>query len=866
MRAVSRLLAGAVGAREASVLEVALVEEARALTGVAGAVLLEAGDSGVELKASDPPTADLRAIELDELPAVRSALDDEGPLRLDPMAAAALSRSLGLAFVAEAALLVPARTGRYVLLLADGSPERIAALDDQAAVTFVSAAAIGLGQVNLLERHAVQTERQAALARAAKALNESLDLARVLPRICDEAAAILDADSVCVYRGSSASRLVLEASNASPERVGDPVEVEVEVGLAARAFALDRPLMANAPESGVADPLERAEVRGELAVPMRWDGELRGVLWVGYRRERRVTDDDLSLLQSFGDLAAVACRNASVHSGLAEAARTDALTGCLNHAALQDTLRRELQRSRRTGRRLSVVMVDLDHFKDVNESRGHLMGDEVLRRVGRALREAVRPYDFVARYGGDEFAIIAVDAGEERAAEIAERAIARLGAALDQTLGGSAGPHATAGVAEWRGAASPSELIRDCDRALLFGKQQGVRGQPVRSTTVPHEFTLGRPAAAEDAVRGDGPGPAPWPSAVRRETEPLRRHTRELTLATAIGARLGEMTRTAEIVQATAEQVRGTYGWSHCAVISASDGLLHVVASAPPARAAPSEVAEKALREGASVRSGDLPRPRGAVTRIDEPRSELAVPIRLGDTLWGVLSVQDAARDAFADSDARLLETVADQLGSALHAAAAYERLEVAYFDTVEALAAALEGNRVQRPGEARDVAARAEEVGRRLGLEREALRELRYAAVLRNVGQAGVPDALLAKPGPLTDGQRSAVERHALNADRLLAQVAFLDGARMLVRHSHERWDGRGYPDGLAGEQIPLGARVLAVCDAYEAMTSDRPYRGAMPEALARAELTAGAGSQFDPRVVSAALAVVAASQAPAA
>ena len=97
----------------------------------------------------------------------------------------------------------------------------------------------------------------------------------------------------------------------------------------------------------------------------------------------------------------IACRNASAHAGLVLAARTDALTGCLNHAALHDTLRRELERCRRTGHSLSLAMVDLDDFKHVNESQGHLAGDEVLRGVGHAMRQAVRAYDLVARYGGD---------------------------------------------------------------------------------------------------------------------------------------------------------------------------------------------------------------------------------------------------------------------------------------------------------------------------------------------------------------------------------------------------------------------------------------------------------------------------------
>ena len=104
---------------------------------------------------------------------------------------------------------------------------------------------------------------------------------------------------------------------------------------------------------------------------------------------------------------------------------------------------------------------------------------------------------------------------------------------------------------------------------------------------------------------------------------------------------------------------------------------------------------------------------------------------------------------------------------------------------------------------------------------------------------------------GPLDPDERAEVEQHTIVGERILAPVDFLAPVRPIVRAAHERWDGQGYPDGLAAEEIPIGARIVFACDAYDAMTTDRPYRKALPDEQARRELSAGAGTQFDPKVV---------------
>jgi two-component system, cell cycle response regulator len=147
-------------------------------------------------------------------------------------------------------------------------------------------------------------------------------------------------------------------------------------------------------------------------------------------------------------------------------------------------------------------------------------------------------------------------------------------------------------------------------------------------------------------------------------------------------------------------------------------------------------------------------------------------------------------------------------------------------------------------------VAELARRLGRRLGMEGGSLRNLVAAAELHDIGKTAVPDAILEKPAALDDEERAFIERHTLIGERILAAAPTGRPVAAIVRATHERYDGHGYPDGLSGEQIPLPARIIAICDAYQAMTSNRSYRAAMPERQAQEELRRCAGSQFDPEL----------------
>jgi putative nucleotidyltransferase with HDIG domain len=157
------------------------------------------------------------------------------------------------------------------------------------------------------------------------------------------------------------------------------------------------------------------------------------------------------------------------------------------------------------------------------------------------------------------------------------------------------------------------------------------------------------------------------------------------------------------------------------------------------------------------------------------------------------------------------------------------------------------------------DVVALSVSVGEEMGLDEDTLRATEMGALLHDIGKIAVPDEIINKPGPLDDAEWAIMKTHTVEGERMLQQVGgLLSSVGVVVRASHERWDGGGYPDGLVGEQIPLAARIVSACDAFNAMTTDRSYRKALPLEVAIAELEKNAGTQFAPDVVVALVAVV--------
>ena len=226
----------------------------------------------------------------------------------------------------------------------------------------------------------------------------------------------------------------------------------------------------------------------------------------------------------------------------------------------------------------------------------------------------------------------------------------------------------------------------------------------------------------------------------------------------------------------------------------------------------------------------------------DEPTYEIAV-------------ARVSGRAAFDEEDAELLAAIACQAGLALHRAKLIDDLEALFVGAVETLVATVEAKDIYTYGHSARVSKLAGRIAQQMGLPEEQQERIKIAGLLHDVGKIGIPEAILSKPGKLTDEEWGHIRSHPQIGESIIRQMGSEHVADLcpLVRHHHERLDGSGYPDGLAGEAIPLGARILAIADAYDAMTSNRPYRPPFPSEDAMAELRANAGRQFDERAVEA-------------
>jgi len=230
------------------------------------------------------------------------------------------------------------------------------------------------------------------------------------------------------------------------------------------------------------------------------------------------------------------------------------------------------------------------------------------------------------------------------------------------------------------------------------------------------------------------------------------------------------------------------------------------------------------------------------------------VSLRAGERALGLLmfgEARSAEREPFSPDKIRLARNIGEQAASALYRLELFVQLGKSYLDTVLALANAVDAKDTYTADHSQHLAIMALAIGREVGMKESDLDDLRYGAILHDIGKIGIPDNILQKPSRLDPAEWEQMREHPSIGAKILAPVPRLVNAAQIVRHHHERYDGKGYPDGLAGEAIPLGARILTVVDSYSAITDRRTYKEARSHEEAESELRKHSGTQFDPLIV---------------
>jgi HD-GYP domain-containing protein (c-di-GMP phosphodiesterase class II) len=231
-------------------------------------------------------------------------------------------------------------------------------------------------------------------------------------------------------------------------------------------------------------------------------------------------------------------------------------------------------------------------------------------------------------------------------------------------------------------------------------------------------------------------------------------------------------------------------------------------------------------------------------------KSLVAVPLLMGTRQMGMVTIYLRKKVPVSSQVLAIISIVASVAAAAVENCELVKRIETNYFSTVEALAAAIEAKDPYTRGHSKRVTQFAIVLAERFGVPHTDIRNLRYGATLHDIGKIGVSGKILNKKGRLTTEEFEVIKQHPLIGENIICRVDFLQGARPIVRSHHERFDGSGYPDGLAEEEIPFLARVVAVMDFYDALTSDRPYRKAYSIEQTLHIIREGVGREFDPMV----------------
>jgi diguanylate cyclase (GGDEF)-like protein/PAS domain S-box-containing protein len=529
---------------------------------------------------------------------------------------------------------------------------------------------------------------------------------------------------------------------------------------------------------------------------------------------------------------------------LREQVRRDPLTGTLNHAAIVEELRHLISKGAE-GSPHAVAMIDVNDLKAINDTFGHPVGDEVLITVADALEaEGV----LVGRYGGDEFVAILPGADREAAESYRQQVLAGLEDVnlQDPDTGARVPVAVSVGFAIYPAEAERIEdLIKLADSAMYAWRRQ----RPILSAVRP----LSRSIGGERAAKMVG------------EIVPLLTSSGDLNdklrlVAHRLSVGAGYDAVNFQLFGNPSEVPTGqnTFAKAPIEIVEAWNRAQRQTKSVPLRR-----ILERTRRPIIVDDPQDdqrLTREQRELLRAANLRSALVAPMIWQNELIGLVSVASRRKGAFAPLDAEFLMAVAAQVTAIVRLATLVDelqstssRLAQGQIETVMMLAAAAEAHDQATGLHLQNVRAVTKALASDLGYSVEDANELGLVAVLHDIGKIRVPDVVLSTAGQLTDSEWELMKQHTVWGGDFLAGRQGFELAATIARSHHERWDGSGYPDGLAGEAIPKAATIVAVADAFDAMTSNRPYRAARSVAAAVREIAACSGGQFSPTVVQA-------------
>ncbi len=539
---------------------------------------------------------------------------------------------------------------------------------------------------------------------------------------------------------------------------------------------------------------------------------------------------------SFRDVTA----RKKAEEALLQQARHDALTKLLNHGAITE----ELCEQAALNGALGVVMADIDGMKAINDTYGHLVGDQVLVTVARALS---RDGALVGRYGGDEFLVGLPGADRSNAEDYCRTILRELSSAKvrDPATGSGVPILASIGVAVYPTEAdSIEDAIRLADNAMYREKRE-------------RSIVDGAPSVR--SVLGDERAAKMVGEIVPLLTSPGRLDDKLRLVAHRLSAGAGYDVVRFRLAGASPDPATTTtfarpsadliHAWDEERARVPDDSMRKILEETKR----PIIVEDLLSEERYSDRQRELLRAAGV-------RSALIVPMLWQGDVVGILSVASRRETSLDARDARFLTAVADQVTAIIRMAKlvddleeATSRLQAARADTVILLAAAAEAHDPTTGRHLKRVRMISEALARELSYEDELVNALGLAAVLHDIGKVRVPESILLSPSRLNGDEWELMKQHTVWGAEFLRERPGFELAATIARNHHERWDGKGYPSGLAGGDIPEVAAIVAVADSFDAITSDRPYRTGRSLDWAMREIRSCARRQFSPRVVAA-------------